>query len=332
MKPLLLTLGLVLGLHAATLHAQIKDPLGNDSDADTTRLQIPVLAFGGSLYDHESIPPEVTLPFLVGINGGLPSPVQHVRLEGADPISLSIVLDVSGNQDRIVSAINTTIANFISQSLHPHDYVSVYAVDCSVVQTADDVRADGAAMERAVNEAMRSTAAHQPQKGHHACMGHGEALARIVDQLGQLYGRRTILAVGPRVLYGYPYPDFDGNINDPSLWFPLERQLDTSSVTVFGLVEGYPDSTHPPDLFGRLCQKSGGIVLNANQKDVAPQLQHFIDLLRGRYILEVERPQSDGPVHLSLSLGHTKKAYFIYPSGFTQPIGDPPGTNSPDIY
>jgi hypothetical protein len=333
MKRLLFTLGLALALHAPALHAQIKDPLENESDADVTRLQIPVLAFTGRLYDQKPIPPGVTLPFLVAVDGGPPSPVQHVRLEDADPISLSIVLDLSGDQKRIVSTISTTIASFVSQSLHPPDYVSIYAVDCSVVQTADDVRADGAAIERAVNEAMQSTAVHQPEKDHHACMGHGEALARITDQLSQLYGRRVILAVGPRVLYGHPYPDFDRNINDPSLWTALGRQLDTSSVTVFGFKEGDPDSTHLPDVFSRLCQKSGGIVLSANQKDVASQLQYFIDLVRGRYILEFDRPSSERPHHFAVSLAHTKNPYFIYPGGFTLPIGDSPNSaDVPDIH
>jgi hypothetical protein len=105
-------------------------------------------------------------------------------------------------------------------------------------------------------------------------------------------------------------------------------------VTVFGLVEGNPDAaTHAPDAFGRLCQKSGGIILSASQKDVPSQLQHFIDLLRGRYIVEMERPQNagDAPVHFALSVAHAKDSYFIYPSGLTQPIGDPPTSDdSPD--
>lgn len=70
-------------------------------------------------------------------DNGLLFRATHVRVEGDDP--LSALLDVSGEAAKLMSKISDAIAGHAPLSLHSKDHVSIYAVDCSPIQSFNDV-------------------------------------------------------------------------------------------------------------------------------------------------------------------------------------------------
>lgn len=84
----------------------------------TDTIQIPVLVLSAQ---HEALPSIAPTRFNVVIDGGPKFRVSHVRLEGDDPISLSILLDVSGDEAALMSKVSGEIAGLAPLSLRPAD-------------------------------------------------------------------------------------------------------------------------------------------------------------------------------------------------------------------
>jgi hypothetical protein len=84
-------------------------------------VQIPTLVLG---QNYQAIPPIAESRFFVSINGGPKFRVTHARLEGDDPISLSILLDVSQPEANPMGRIDEAIAGLTSLSLTARDHLS----------------------------------------------------------------------------------------------------------------------------------------------------------------------------------------------------------------
>ncbi len=332
MKPLLLTLALALTL--PVLHAQQTTSPQYVFHAYSNLIQIPVLAL--SEY-QQPIPPDTTLSFAVSIDGGTPFPAKHVRSEADDPISLAIVIDMSGDQQRIAPVLADEIADLAPDLLQPQDHVIVYAVDCKMARTANDIPIDKASLRRAVDDAVQSTLPHGDRNQTCPTALHlWDTLSYATNQLSTLPGRRVLLAIT------------DGHDN-ASLrsWSALREFANDSGVAIFGLADA-PYSRAPDaasgapfgvmnktpgvasadayeDHFQMLTQLSGGLVLIANLPDLAPTLQNFARMLRARYIVEFPRPDSltKGPHSFAVSVANSKTPYFLRPAGISLPIADP---------
>ena len=84
------------------------------------------------------------------------------------------------------------------ESLQAQDHVSIYALDCSLVQGLNDAPADAASLKRGVDAALGSWTARTQDKHAEKCketVHLWDALAGMMEKLSQLPGRRVILAV-----------------------------------------------------------------------------------------------------------------------------------------
>jgi hypothetical protein len=63
--------------------------------------------------------------FFVSLDGGRKLRVTHARLEGDDPISLTILLDLSQSSPDTVFTADQAIASLAPLSLHTNDEVSI---------------------------------------------------------------------------------------------------------------------------------------------------------------------------------------------------------------
>ena len=93
-----------------------------------TLIQIPVLVLDPLGTPLEPIDPR---RFAISIDSGPRFRPSYVRLEGNDPISLSILLDARGPEDDLLPKIDAAIAGLAPLSLQARDQVSVYALDCT---------------------------------------------------------------------------------------------------------------------------------------------------------------------------------------------------------
>jgi hypothetical protein len=333
MKSLLIALttaGLLLGPNPSPLHSQETTATLH---VYVNLIQIPVLTLVGSpKFDSN-------LKFAVSIDSGSPFPVTHIRPQGNDPITLAILLDLSGDQSDLIPRLNDAIAGLAPDYLRPRDHVSVYAVDCQLVQLADDVPADATQLKRAIDEAIQSPQVHGPGTTHPACgtsLHLWDALTYLTDQLSDLPGRLVILAVT------------DGHDSGSThRWVDLKNYADYSGVAIFGLATAanrspYSDGPLTPDFdgfenkFGIICQLSGGQVLLANKRNLDSRLKEFVTELRDRVIIEFPRPDALSANPHSILVTATNRngfqfpSRFIRPSGFSVPIADPATLANPN--
>jgi hypothetical protein len=315
---LLWAFGLATGIAGVSLVGQDEQTVKTlHVYADT--IQIPVLVLSP---EHETVPPIAPDRFNISIDGGPKFRARHVRLEGDDPVSLSILFDVSGDESGLMSKVSGAIAGLAPLSLRPQDRVSIYALDCTFVRSLNDVPAEPARLQVGVNAALEPWINRMKTDRKSRCKQKvhlWDALAIIVRQMSQSRGRRVILTMTSGV--------DQGSVNN---WNRVRLFAEESGVAIFGLRAGYdvfvPNgflSLDVENALASLCELTGGLVFSATPKTVAKELEWFTEIVRGRYIVEFPRPlhASTGPHDLLVSVD--KSNAFVRSAGISVPILDP---------
>jgi hypothetical protein len=279
-------------------------------------IQIPVIVLDPLGAPLEPIDPR---RFAISIDSG-PRFRPTVRLEGDDPISLSILLDARGPEDDLLPKIDVAIAGLAPLSLQARDQVSVYALDCTLIETLDDAPAEQERLRRAVDSALRSWTYRRQNKHRSDCnptLHLSDALTFVMDGLHRLPGRRVMLAIT------------DGNDKGSKYsWNDVRTYATATGVAVFGMVYspsvfGQYRTTSYGDAFRSVCELSGGMIFPSNGRDVAETLQRFTKTVRERYIVEFPPPFNSTAGGHRLLVTIDKLDAFIRPAGITVPMADP---------
>jgi hypothetical protein len=276
-------------------------------------VQIPTLVLGTH---RQAIPPIAENRFFVSIDGGPKFRVTHARIEGNDPISLAILLDVSQPKANLMGRIDEAIAGL---ALTARDRLSVYALDCSLHRSPVEDPADRRAVEQAVGSVLRSWNARRAVGQSGSCpnrMYLWDSVSVVTKELRTRPGLRVMLVVSDGV---------DGGSRNN--WNLVREYAQGSSVAIFGLT-GKPN-TFVEDAFNSVCQLSGGILLTASPQNLAKQLQWFMTMVRGRYIVEFPHPVSTEPSRFLMEMTIAKSHDFIRPAGAAVTLDDPKILNDP---
>ena len=284
----------------------------------TNTIQIPVLVLGEDQRKIARIAPD---RFKVSFDGGPPFRASHVRLEGDDPISLAILLDMSGPEVELSTKLENAIAELAPLSLRPQDHVSIYGLDCEFTRYASDVPADEEHLKNSVHEALQSAGDRRHAKHGSKCESQvhlWDALAFVTNQLSGLPGRRVILAVSDGQDKGSTHK-----------WNEVRVFAQNSAVAVFGMTyvpwlpAGSPGVGNVlEDPFRSICELSGGVVFSANRSDVAKRLKGFVAMVRGRYIVEFPRPRNSTKGRHEFVVTIDKSKAFIRSTGISVPLPD----------
>jgi hypothetical protein len=222
MSFLLLGVGLVGGLSGAGFAAQ--DEGVRTLHVYTNLIQIPVLVLSSFRQPMKQIAPT---RFMVSVDSGPRFRATHVRLEGDDPISLSILLDARGREDDVLAKIDTAIAGLAPLSLQSRDRVTIYALECSLVHTLDKAPIDPADLKRAVDAALQSWRYRKENKQASSCkptLQLWDAMTFAIEHLSHLSGRRVLLAIT------------DGNDKgSKNTWNEVRAFAGATGVAVFGI-------------------------------------------------------------------------------------------------
>jgi len=285
-------------------------------------IQVPVLVLGRN---HEAIPQIAGNRFNVSIDDGPLFRATHVRLEGDDPISLSILLDVGGSETEMLAKIGEAIAGLAPLSLHARDQVSVYVLDCSLVRSLKDEPAEYGRLKAGVDSALQPWVSRGRKARKRECqhpMHLWDALTYMTSEMTGLSGRRVILAVT------------DGNdTGSKRTWNELRTYAQSTGVAIFGLSfapamllrQGVLNKSYAghEDALEAVCELSGGMVIGADERGVAQKLKLFTTMVRGRYIVEFPRPLKGeaGQHHLDITI--KKSDASIRAAGISVPVPDP---------
>lgn len=315
-------LGLLTGWGGGVLQAQ-NAPTPQEERIPTLHvyanlMQIPVLVL--SPY-RTPMAPIAAGKFSVSIDSGPRFRPTHVRLEGDDPISLSILLDARESDEELLPKIDDVIANLASASLQPHDRVSVYALDCSLAQSLNGASAGQNALRRGVDLALEEWMNRRKNKHAPRCKPSvhlWDALTLIIRDTHEIPGRHVILAVT------------DGSDWGSKATRDQVRILaQATGVAIFGLrydtvgSDPLQNRSSYDNGFNSICELSGGMVLTSTRRDEERTLKKFISMVRGRYIVEFPRPSNSTAGRHDFLVMIDKSAAFIRPAGISVPIADP---------
>ena len=273
--------------------------------------------------------------FSVSIDSGRWFRATHVRQEGDDPISLSILLDVNGDTTALLPKIGEAIGKLAPLSLHPSDRVSVYALGCLLLRSLDDVPANGVLLKQGVGAVLEPTLLRKSDKREKDCELKGrlwDGLGQVAIALAGLPGRRVILVVT------------DGHDTRSKLsWNQVRDFAQARGIAIFALNLASTTSGSIGYRLGRggylasggqssplenpliaLCELSGGIVMRMSDPTALSKwLERFVTVLRERYIVEFPRPGNSTAGEHGMEIKIDKGHYLIRPSGVSMPVPDP---------
>jgi hypothetical protein len=309
----------LLGLSAAALVAQDAMPVQDDKVATlhvyTNLVQTTVLVLDQARKPIPSIPEG---RFFVSLDGGPRFRVTHARLAGDDPISLAVLLDLSQPYPNLMKNIDDAVADLAPHSLNASDHVSIYSLNCQLVLAASPVSAEPAALKSAVDVALQSWTARGRrrqtvcQKPWHLF----DSLMLVTQALQKQAGHRVILTVSDGL--------DRGSINS---WNLLRVSAQKGGVAIFGLTELLPQSRE--NFFNSLCDSTGGMLLLADNKSLAKELEHFTTVLRGRYVVEFPHAIATKAAYHAMDITIDKSDALIRASGIQVPLDDPAILNDP---
>jgi hypothetical protein len=286
----------------------------------TNLVQVPTLVLKRNQDPIEK--PIAESRFSISIDSGRWFRATHVRREGDDPISLSILMDVSGETTTLLPKIGDAVAHLAPLSLYAKDRVSVYALGCSLVRSLDDNPPYRAVLKSSIAAALERSMLHSNQpKKNCELKGHlWDGLAQVAVALSDLPGRRVILVIT------------DGlDMGSKRSWDELREYAQVKGIAIFALKfapGGYPTTgggafTEKPLI--SVCELSGGIVMRMSKAAaLSKSLERFVTMLRERYIVEFPRPANSTAGRHGLEVKIDKGVYIIIrPSGVSMALPDP---------
>ena len=157
-------------------------------------IQVPVLVLDR---EHERMKPLKPGSFFVSLDDGPVFRPKNVRQEGDDPITLGILLDPNG-ENELMAGMSDAIAALAPKSLRPADHVTLYAMDCGLLRSLEDVPASTAVLKSGVDRGLAKWMERRKKKEVITCakpIGLWDSMILAVNELGKLPGRRVLLVV-----------------------------------------------------------------------------------------------------------------------------------------
>jgi hypothetical protein len=335
--PLLAAAGLALALGTRGVSAQDANP-SYTLHVYTNLVQVAALV----LNDERKLPPPIKREqFNISLDQGPLFHPTQMRVEGDDPISLSILLDVSSEHDDLVKSFAKTFPMLVPQYLHPKDHVSIYALDCVLMRTSNDIPADPEALKAGIASALVSPGLHGVKRGDCRSSVHlWDSVVRLTDALGELPGRRVLVIVsdGKDGKSAASFSDASMHAIASSVaifglrdWIEVLRERGLAAQTARGgrlpvsaLASGPGGhAKDDEDLFDLLCGGNGGFVQDIAQKEMAKTLQEMVTMLRSRYILEYPRPDAGEPGRHTFNITVAGTPDRVWAPGVSYPSADP---------
>ncbi len=236
MRFCLCVVGLAAGCGSVELVAQ--EPAPTEEPIHTLHVYANLIQIPTLVLDSRWRPLKAPIPesrFSISIDSGPWFRATHVRQEGDDAISLSILLDAGGDSSKLMPKMADAIGGLAPLGLHEKDHVSIYAMDCELVRSLNDVPAESAHLKLGVDAALESWRTRQKAVQMEHCQQKlhlWDSLAFVISQLSKLPGRRVVLVVS------------DGNDKGSRhTWKEVRAFAEAKGVAIFGVSYSPSEST-----------------------------------------------------------------------------------------
>jgi VWFA-related protein len=296
-----------LSVAGAGIFAQDAAQPASAPHEDVDSIELPVLVLDSDLQQMKPIDPA---RFQVSLDRGPVFAPKHVRQEGDDPIALAILLDMNSEAD-MMPDMSGAIAKLAPGALHAKDHVTLFALDCELTRTLNDVPADPAQLKAGVDQAVKAwNANRKAKKPCEKPVQLWDAMRHAVNELGQLPGRRVLIAVANGVdagseakasdlidlaqaqgvaIFGYSAPPASGGGGGGG-----GGGKRGGGGGGGGAPAGEPRAPRGEG-FRSVCELSGGFAMRADPDYIGKQLARIVAMVRERYIVEFSRPRNNDP-------------------------------------
>ena len=303
----------------------------------TNLAQMPVLVLTPL---REEMKPIAEARFRLSIDAGPAFKPTHVRREADDPLSVAILIDTTRPRFDLLPNVEDALVA-LAPSLLPQDHVAISVLECTLRQTRE-IPADPVALRQAVDAVMRPyrERLEHPTPDHcKPALPLWDAMAHITAQLWQRPGRRVLIVLS------------DGHDSgSKTSWQTVQEVTQATSTTVFGIVTApialtgrnfnsdaqelfrhahLRNANGFDDPFNFIAELSGGVTLSASRKNLDKRLQHVIELVRNRYIVEFPRDDHAAAGNHSVEVTVLNAEAFIRSAGITVPLADPTQLTNP---
>jgi hypothetical protein len=271
-------------------------------------LQVPALVLGPEL---QPLQPIDAKRFDIRLDEGPRFHPLSARLEGDDPISLAILLDMDGSESDVLKEFEREFPGWLAASFRPFDRIAIYGLDCEM-RSNSFLPGNSPILPAVLSSTVHATDVHGG-KTKSACGSSvllWNAITIVEHQMKEEPGRRVILALTG----GY-----DGGsrakVRD------VEDIAIDRSISVFALSQQLPffDREVMEQTLSPLCRVTGGL-LTISTGRLQQELQNVIAMLRGRYILEFQEPSNAtaGRHRIEVTVQHAEAV--VLPAGVTAPL------------
>jgi hypothetical protein len=293
--------------------------------------QLPTLVLS---HTHERLRNFDPKALRVSLDSGPPFIPTSVHVEADEPLSIALLIDANKLDTDLLPRIDLALAELDHGALQPHDRISVYAIDCSLIESATNIPPAPEALHRAVQAAIEPARLRKTHPGRECrtSMPLWDSLYSVTESLYAQPGRRVLIAIT------------DGeDLGSQHTWPDLKLLTQITSVAVFGVIPysplvpipvRLPQGAHgltnivfhglPEAPFNVVCELSGGVELSVPSPHAKLPLARVLEMVRERIIVEYPRGDHEKPgIHsVDVLLPHHRDAY-IRPTGLTIPAPDP---------
>ncbi|WP_103934334.1 vWA domain-containing protein [Bryocella elongata] len=273
--------------------------------------------------------------FNISIDSGPRFHPTRTRVEGDDPVSLAILLDDDGSDRDLMKAVTAELPVFARTALLPDDRISVYAVDCNLIGSANRAHATPEVMEKSIASALAYPTLHQPNGRHCGSkVKLWDTVTTVLARMSTSPERRVLLVVSSG-------GDAGSSISPEH----LALRAGSLGVAVFSIASNTQTVFDPhvrsllatglralPASAGMsyITSSNGGMIFSIDPSQVRSTLEHFARLLRTRYIVEFPTPDEGGAGDHNLSI-EVPRAFEVLATGdswndLDQSVRDDPST------
>ncbi len=267
----------MLALASAPAQAQAVLPDTSTIRVSTDLVQLPVLAFRVPFRPA----PGLRVGFTIRLDGGPPFHPSYVRVEGTEPIGVSVVVDLPepDEAEPVSHAMQAAFQAWPAELLHEEDGVSFYAAGCRLMRSSA-TRTTGAARALLLRAAS-SSIFQDALKGGPACPRPrlDLVLQTTMAQSSTTYPWRVVLLLtrGEQTF-------------DPAQLQTLRDVAALHGITLFAIRysrESSPDTSNGN--LDALVSSLGGVSLASSYADLGRIMETILGAVRQRYILSLGR-------------------------------------------
>ncbi len=277
--------------------------------AYTNLIQIPVLALTSAKQRLVVTDPK---QFVIRLNSGPAFHPSHMRLEGDDPLAVTVLADQERRSGDNLQRVSDAVDSLYAGVLHAEDRGSFYITGCEEIQGTPNLPQDETSRRDVLRRLVDRSLAGKKERcadGTHLW----KAMVYAEQRLATQPGRRVLLLLADGL------PEVGGEYSS-ALW----DYADSHGISVFAISQaGMPDVPRAEwNLLDATCEMSGGMRLAGSEKGLPQTMSHVVALLRGRYIIEFPRPSLMAAEKVKINVSMAKGDAFVRVAGASVPVAD----------